>query len=124
VNLSALLRSWTSVYQLLPTYPVVLARGEYRRVAETDLPYVERRRAAEAFDEFHEAIRQAVENRLETVSPSQTYALLPVVGIDQETLQSAELREGQIVLSQELPAWVIDRISNRGLREGSCDKPS
>ena len=46
-----------------------------------------------AFDEFHEAIRQAVENRLETVPPNKSYALLPVVGIDQETLQSAELRE-------------------------------
>jgi hypothetical protein len=33
---------------------------------------VERWGAAGAFDEFHKAIRQAVENRLETVSPNQS----------------------------------------------------
>jgi len=116
VDLSALLRSCTSVYQLLPTYPAVLVDGEWKRVAETDLPYVERQRAAEAH-EFHEAIRQAVDNRLQTVPADQSYALLPIVGTEQETQQSAELQGREVVLKQELPAWVVDRVSNSAVLE-------
>jgi pimeloyl-ACP methyl ester carboxylesterase len=118
VNLSAFFRSCTSMYQLLPTYPAVLVEGEYRRVAETDLRkvQVDQERAA-AGREFHEEIRKAVERRLQTVPADQSYALLPIVGIEQKTLQSAELHGEKVVLSKGLPAWVIDQVSNSEVLE-------
>lgn len=116
VNLSKLLRSCTSVYQLLPTYPVMLVDGKWMRVGETDLPYIERQRASVA-REFHEEIRRAVDHRRETVPADQSYVLLPIVGIEQETQQSAELLNGQVVLKQELPAWVVDQVSNSAVLE-------
>jgi hypothetical protein len=111
VNLSEFLRSCTSVYQLLPTYPMVLVDSNWRRVAETKLPKVVQDRAVSA-RQFHEDIFQAVDCRKKTESADKDHVLLPIVGIEQETLQSAELLNGQVILSEELPASVIDKVSS------------
>jgi hypothetical protein len=89
-DLSALLRSLTSVYQLLPIYPCVdPGTGELARVAETGgLPAgVDMTRAYAAEHEFHRAIESAVTAR----AGEQSYAIHPVVGLTQPTLQSARL---------------------------------
>lgn len=92
LDLSRLLRSLTSVYQLLPRYPVVdSGSGGLTRVAETsNLPGVDPARAAAALS-FHRDIDAAIASR-----PPGSYAIHPVVGILQPTSQSARLRSGSV----------------------------
>ncbi len=61
-DLTTLLRSLTSVYQLLPIYPCVDLGDGYERVAEVGdrLPGVDRARAASALTDFHRAIEAGV----------------------------------------------------------------
>jgi hypothetical protein len=93
-DLSTLLRSLTSVYQLLPIYPCVDAGAGLQRVAEVDLPGVDRARAASALTDFHRAIESAVAHR-----DPNAYAIHSVVGITQGTRQSARLEGGRLVLA-------------------------
>ena len=92
LDLTRLLRSLTSVYQLLPRYPVVdTGSGTLARVAETSgLPGVDPVRAAAALS-FHHDIDAAIENR-----PPSSYAIHPIVGIMQPTSQSARFHGGSV----------------------------
>lgn len=103
LDLSTVVRSFTSVYQLLPTYPVVEVNGTCLRVAETDaIANVDRQRAQVAREQFHEMIRQAaLRNRAE---PAYRQSTIPWVGTRQDTLQSALLSEGNLVLRYFAPA--------------------
>ena len=91
IDLTRLLRSLTSVYQLLPRYPVVdTGSGTLARVAETSgLPGVDPIRATAAL-RFHHEIDAAIEAR----PPGNAYAIHPIVGILQPTWQSARLPPG------------------------------
>ncbi len=85
-DLTTLLRSLTSVYQLLPMYPCVdLGRGN-ERVAETGdrLPGIDPIRATSALEDFHHAIGAGTAGH----DPA-AYAIHSVVGIAQGTKQSA-----------------------------------
>jgi pimeloyl-ACP methyl ester carboxylesterase len=96
LDLTRLLRSLTSVYQLLPRYPVIDSGvGEMTRVADTPgLPGVDPARAAAAM-RFHLDIDAAVDAR-----PPNSYAIHPIVGIMQPTSQSARLRNGSVQMLQ------------------------
>jgi pimeloyl-ACP methyl ester carboxylesterase len=96
LDLTRLLRSLTSVYQLLPRYPVVdTGSGRLTRVADTaGLPGVDAARAGAAL-QFHLDIDDAIEKR-----PANAYAIHPVVGILQPTLQSARLHGGSVEMLQ------------------------
>src|SRR6185436_5246834 len=75
LDLSALVRSFTSVYQLLPIYPCSSdSRGRLLRPVDADdMPNVDRRRIKDAFD-FHEEIRLANErNSRDTSYRSSRY---------------------------------------------------
>ena len=103
INLSALLRSFTSVYQLLPIYRCVDVGGEQlTRIAETDgIPYVDSTRAKEAL-EFHRTIEDAVDaHRKEPAYRDGGYQIYPVVGTYQRTSQSARLTDDGIQLLAE-----------------------
>ncbi len=93
-DLSTLLRSLTSVYQLLPIYPCVDVGAGLQRVAEVDLPGVDRARATAALTDFHRAIEAAVGRR-----DPNAYAIHSVVGITQGTRQSGRLEEGRLALA-------------------------
>ncbi|MEQ9367459.1 MAG: lecithin--cholesterol acyltransferase [Coleofasciculus chthonoplastes F3-SA18-01] len=89
-DLTALVRSFTSIYQLLPIYPVINANGASYRVSElAGLPYIDQKNAEEALA-FHREIEAAVEQH-ETDADylKNRYEIIPVVGIGQPTLQSA-----------------------------------
>jgi pimeloyl-ACP methyl ester carboxylesterase len=103
LDLTEFLRSLTSVYQLLPIYPVIESSdGATLRVAETDLPGVDRRRAQEALD-FHRQIESAVEeHRADGEYVDGGYRLYPVVGIGQPTLQGARLEGAAVSLLRDL----------------------
>ncbi len=92
-DLSRLLRSLTSVYQLLPIYPCVDVGNGNERVAEVDLPHVDRQRAATALLDFHRAIEAGAASH-----EAGAYAIHSVVGITQGTKQSGRLDGDRLVL--------------------------
>ena len=108
LHLTEAVRSFTSVYQLLPIYEMVRTGGRYSRVAETEeIPGVKRRQAEEALYGFHRVIEAAVErNRKEWVREEDGYLTLPFAGTEQPTLQSAELEGGEVKMLRSLPPQV------------------
>jgi hypothetical protein len=106
-DLSELLRSLTSVYQLLPIYPCIdTDSGQLTRVAETrGLPSgVDTGRAYTAEHEFHRAIETAVAARGE----EDPYLVYPVIGLTQPTLQSARLAGGRLEMLQTYEGEDLD----------------
>jgi pimeloyl-ACP methyl ester carboxylesterase len=100
LDLSALGRSFTSIYQLLPIYECYDGgSGQLARVGETDgIPNVDAARAAAALA-FHREIESAVdENRRNDAYTRGGYRVYPVVGIGQETSQSARLKGNGVEL--------------------------
>jgi pimeloyl-ACP methyl ester carboxylesterase len=106
-DLSKLLRSFTSVYQLLPIYPCVEAgTGALTRVADTDgLPAeVDSTRAYNAEHEFHRPIETAIAARAQ----EQPYLIHPIVGLTQPTLQSARLADQGLRMLQTYDGKDLD----------------
>jgi pimeloyl-ACP methyl ester carboxylesterase len=99
IDLSKLLRSFTSVYQLLPIYPCYGAGGENEltRLSEsTGIPHLNLDRV-KAADGFHREIEQAVEKHLDDDEYMRgRYSIHPVIGTFQPTGQSAT-RSGDTV---------------------------
>jgi hypothetical protein len=92
-DLSPLLRSFTSVYQLLPIYPCYdPGDGSLTRIAEhAGIPNVDQARAADALA-FHREIEAAVEGHLKDQAYLDgRYQILPVVGTYQPTNHSGRL---------------------------------
>jgi pimeloyl-ACP methyl ester carboxylesterase len=100
-DLTDMIRSLTSVYQLLPRYRMVEENGRFCRVTETDaeMPGIDRKRGAEAL-RFHDEIQAAVEAR-----PSRGYELIPIVGTWQPTMQAARLAHGRVTVDTIAPTW-------------------
>jgi pimeloyl-ACP methyl ester carboxylesterase len=96
LDLTRLLRSLTSVYQLLPRYPVIdSGSGPLTRVAETvGLTGVDPARATAAL-QFHLDIDASIERR-----PVNSYAIHPIVGILQPTHQSAQVKGTSVRMLQ------------------------
>lgn len=106
LDLSPLLRSFTSVYQLLPIYPCIDDTVALHRVADAAaaglLPHVDVARARAARS-FHQQIIDAqAANAAQTAYLDSGYAMLPVVGIDQPTAQSARVQGGRCTLVNSL----------------------
>ncbi|MEL6355190.1 MAG: lecithin--cholesterol acyltransferase, partial [Cyanobacteria bacterium J06627_28] len=103
LDFTAVMRSLTSVYQLLPLYPAVKIGEDYVRVTETEkLPNVNLDRAADART-FHDEIYDAVQANRKDERYRNEFTTVPVVGIRQPTLQSAELIGDKLVASEQLP---------------------
>jgi hypothetical protein len=105
LDLSAVLRSCTSVYQLLPIYPCFdPGDGNLIRVSEaTGVPNLDVARA-KAADEFHREIERAVTAHEDDDEYRQNrYAIRPVVGTFQPTLLSARRSGDGIEVIQEFP---------------------
>jgi pimeloyl-ACP methyl ester carboxylesterase len=101
LDLTPLLRSLPSVYQLLPIYPCVdVGAAELARVAAAaqaaSLPNVDARRAADA-RAFHAEIEQAQSANVASAAYADGgYTLIPVVGIEQPTFQSVLAKGGGV----------------------------
>jgi pimeloyl-ACP methyl ester carboxylesterase len=98
LNLSDVLRSFTSVYQLLPIYPCVdPGDGTLARVTEVEgIPGLVAERAEDALS-FHRKIREAVEAHAgDPAYRDQAYGIKPIAGIFQPTTQSMVLRENGV----------------------------
>jgi pimeloyl-ACP methyl ester carboxylesterase len=89
LDLSELLRSFTSGYQLLPIYPSYdSGDGTLVRLSETEVPNLDAAKTAAA-KAFHDEIRAAVEAHSDDEEYQRSrYAIRPVIGIQQPTSQS------------------------------------
>jgi hypothetical protein len=105
VDISSLIRSFTSVYQLLPIYPCYdPGSGQLQRVGElTDIPNVDATRAKAALD-FHNEIRLANEkNAKDPAYVAGRYTLHPIVGTYQPTMQIGRRVGGSLEMSDRHP---------------------
>ena len=103
VDLSDVMRSLPAVYQLLPIYPALQIGNENKRIAEVaDLPHINQAMAQDALA-FHREIESAVNINRKESKYHQQFTTVPFVGIQQPTLQSAELKNGKIEVSRDLP---------------------
>ena len=93
-DLTEVARSFTSIHQLLPTYPCYDdGDGDLKRVDGADIPHLDRAKATAALD-FHREIAARVDaHSSDQVYLDGGYDLGRVVGIKQPTKQSA-LRDG------------------------------
>ncbi|MEB3357710.1 MAG: hypothetical protein VKK04_13360 [Synechococcales bacterium] len=123
LDLTEVMRSLTSIYQLLPIYKVINTDGEYHRIAEIDnLPNVDKLRAQDALA-FHREIEAAVEQHLKDERYLSAFATVPISGVQQPTLQSATLLNGKLTASEALPE-VLQNRSDLGDGDGTVPKVS
>ena len=100
-----IVRSLPAAYQLLPTYPMINVDGKDYLIAESpsDLPNIKKSLAVDAL-KFHTEIKDAVDNhRKDNEYLLNGYKIIPFVGTDQPTLQSARFINGKVETSNELP---------------------
>lgn len=89
-ELTEVVRSFTSAYQLLPIYPMVNVAGNWQRVAEVDdIRGVVKERAKQG-REF-----------LLSLKGTGAYQTKPIVGVGQSTLQSAMFANGKLEVSKD-----------------------
>jgi pimeloyl-ACP methyl ester carboxylesterase len=109
IDLSAAVRSWTSVYQLLPRY-ACYDQGDGRpvRAGETQgIPNVDAQRAAAGL-RFHVEIDAArAANQRDTAYRDSGYTLHTVVGTFQPTLQYARRIDGRVRFEDRFPNQAV-----------------
>ncbi len=109
LDLTEVMRSFTSVYQLLPIYEMVKIGDKYHRIAEVDnLPHIEKERAGDALA-FHREIEAGVKRHRNDENYKNSYTTIPIVGVQQPTLQSALLIDGNLKVSESVPAILQNR---------------
>ena len=109
-DLSRLLRSFPSIYQLLPIYPCFdPGDGRLIRVSvEAGLPHVDPGRAR-AGDTFHREIEQAVTAHLDDQDYRRgRYTIHPIVGTFQATLLSARRSGDDVEVLGTCPGFAPD----------------
>jgi hypothetical protein len=101
-DVSALVRSFTSAYQLLPIYNCYdPGTGTMARVADASgIPNIQQARASDAL-KFHTEILNAVTQNSKTSGyVTGRYSVHPIIGTYQPTLQSARFVNGLVQCSQ------------------------
>ena len=109
IDLTDVLRTLPSVYELLPTYEALHANGTFTYVDRVDgLPHINRKRA-EAASRFHLDIRKAVDEHLQLINyHNDRYVTYPFVGVQQPTLQSATFDGKTLTVSEDIRPEVVD----------------
>jgi pimeloyl-ACP methyl ester carboxylesterase len=99
LDLTEMVRSLTAVYQLLPIYPCYdTGADKLARIAESEVPNIDRERAAAA-RAFHDEIARAVEAHEQDEEYLRIrYSIRPVIGTFQPTAQSAKANGGGVEL--------------------------
>lgn len=108
LDMSEVLRTFTSMYQLLPIYEAIsLPDGTWGRPGEiSGIPNVDAARAQDALA-FHREIESAVNaNQGNKEYREKGYRLIPFVGARQPTLQSAVLKDGKLEVTANVPKIV------------------
>jgi Lecithin:cholesterol acyltransferase len=93
-DLAELARSFTAIFQLLPTYPCYDdGSGKLEYLDRTDVPHLDRARATAALDFHREIVAAVEEHRKDSTYVEGGYDLARIVGFKQPTNQSA-VRDG------------------------------
>ncbi|MEO1558519.1 MAG: lecithin--cholesterol acyltransferase [Cyanobacteria bacterium J06632_19] len=109
LDLTEVMRSLTSIYQLLPIYEMLQIGDDYHRIAETDnIPNIVKTRAADALA-FHREIEAAVDRNIKDENYKNDFRTIPIVGVQQPTLQSALLLNGTLTVSEDNPGILKNR---------------
>jgi hypothetical protein len=123
LDLTDVMRSLTSIYQLLPIYQAINLNGEFHRVAEAEgLPNIDQQRAQDALA-FHREIEAAVKSHLNDEQYRTDFTLLPISGVSQPTKQSATLVNGTLTVTENLPGALLKR-PDLGDGDGTVPKVS
>jgi Lecithin:cholesterol acyltransferase len=124
IDLTEVMRSMTSVYQLLPRYKALKVGDQFYRIAESpvDLPNIKRAMTIDAL-KFHNVIDAAADANKDNPIYYRSFVTCPIVGVMQPTKQSAELVGGKITTSETLPAWLGNR-PNLGDGDGTVPQVS
>ncbi|QDU17461.1 Lecithin:cholesterol acyltransferase [Gimesia maris] len=105
-DVSDLLASFPSVYQLLPRYKSIKFENDWIYPHELSQLLKIREDLVKDGFAFHQEIEQAVEkNRIQY---DNTYALHPVVGIEQITLQSLRIENENLLFTDVVPEYSDD----------------
>ncbi|MEH2062396.1 MAG: lecithin--cholesterol acyltransferase [Nostoc sp.] len=107
LDLTEVMRSFPSVYQLMPIYKILKIGNDYHRIAEApvELPYIIKERAEDAL-KFHREIEDAVDRYQNDAAYLKSYKIIPIVGTKQTTFQSANFTAGKLTINLELPTGV------------------
>ena len=120
-DLSQLLRSLTSVYQLLPIYPCVDAGGGQGARRRGRPAHVDRARATAALHDFHRAIEAGAATH--EVAPTRSTRSS---GITQGTKQSGRLDGDRLVLVEQYGGddmggdGTVPRVSSTPIETDAC----
>jgi len=103
LDLTDVVRSCPSIYELMPVYPAIEKGGAWYRPSEVDIPNAYGSYTLAARD-FHDDIKVAIAtHKKETAYLEGGYLTLPFVGVGQSTLQSAHLDAQALTSSETLP---------------------
>ncbi|MDJ0679446.1 MAG: lecithin--cholesterol acyltransferase [Xenococcaceae cyanobacterium MO_167.B52] len=103
IDLTEAVRSFPSVYQLMPIYSMLQVGEENKRIAEVvNLPNIDQSKAQDALA-FHREIEEAVKTNSKDDKYHELFATVPFVGVQQPTLQSAQFQKGKLTVSRDLP---------------------
>jgi hypothetical protein len=105
IDLSEVLRSFSSAYELLPIYRVIDVAGDFKRIEDVaGIPGIDSARVARARNDFHEQIIKAVEAHQKDVAYRNSYKIIPIVGTRQPTLQAATFTNGVLTANEIVPS--------------------
>ena len=121
VDLSNLLRSLTSAYQILPMYKMIQTEAGLKRAVDIDnLPNLSLERIRNGRRFFEEIQEAAVANRQQPHWQQNPYQLIPIVGTKQATTLSATWANGRLTVSNQ----AFDQAQiNQGLADGDGTVP-
>lgn len=107
LDLTDVMRTFPSMYQLLPIYRALRIGDDHVRVAETPgLPGIDAALAQDALA-FHREIEAKVDDhQTDREYLTRGYVLIPVVGTRQPTMQSAVFANDRLTVGAELPGWM------------------
>ena len=113
IDVSPILRSYTSVYQLLPTYAMLDEGNDSIRVTETNnIPHISQEQAKTGTSFLDEIVAAMEQNRQLDTYRDEGYKFSAIVGTGQDTLQSASLSRGQLLVSNQAPEWMPSGIND------------
>ncbi|PSB43223.1 lecithin--cholesterol acyltransferase [Cyanosarcina cf. burmensis CCALA 770] len=121
LGMKEIIQSLTSIHQLLPIYEMLKYENKFYRIAEAPvkLPNIVKERAEDALA-FHREIEKAVKINQKEEKYRDSLITVPIVGINQTTLQSAIFLNEKIDAIQDLPPIIQN---NPGLAKGDGTVP-
>ena len=110
LDFTQIVRSCTSVYQLLPTFEAleVVGQNGFHHVAGQNVPNMDRAKAVAAMD-FHAEIVQKAREHQNDERYRNNFKIVPIVGIEQPTQQTALLDGQSLTMRESMSRACLER---------------